>query len=330
MSSQCKLQMDSGILDIGTRCAVYGSVVLTILLGGVSIFKVKRQQLQGQPSPEDNTNTLTEDEEKINTNTITEDEEKFIHKRIRKHKRSFRPIATTLNLTGIVMVGAAFIILQSHKNKNQIEAQANNSGLSSDNTQGPFTLFHAYTLLSLLWLIALAGFMIHVHTWVWNGTHWYLLQIEALGVYGYYVCTHRNDFPTPPCPMSIFDNDRFRTFAKVVYIIAMIPVVNVCLFGAPLFGLVWIVSQLASRTRRAKNEMLYFFNFFWILCCGSIGIIVIATTEVLLFTHTSGQTLWTFGSLLAFALLVIPVEAFIFELYWLAVPDANRQGVKQN
>ncbi|KAG8767412.1 hypothetical protein FRC12_006267 [Ceratobasidium sp. 428] len=215
--------------------------------------------------------------------------------------------------------------------------------------EGLFTLLHAYTLLSLLWLIALAGLMIHVHTWItkgqneinrssiswiWNGTRWYLLQVETLGVYGYYVCTNRDRFPRPPCSMPIFDNGQFRTFAKVIYMIAMIPVVNVFLFGVPLFGLVWIFSTLATLVRGhytdAKTNTLYIFNFFWFLFCGGVAIIITATTEALLFTHTDGQTLWTFGSLLAFTLLVIPLEAFIFELYWLAVPETSWPGRQSN
>lgn len=85
-----------------------------------------------------------------------------MYESIRSHKKSMRPVSTTLNLTGVAMVCAAFAIQTSMV---QERAAAKEQEGSSD-AQGPFTLFHAYTLLSLLWLITLVGMMIHVQTWV--------------------------------------------------------------------------------------------------------------------------------------------------------------------
>ncbi|KAG9092536.1 hypothetical protein FRC07_011637, partial [Ceratobasidium sp. 392] len=253
MTESCKIQMDGGILDIGTRYAVYGTAALTMGLGGLALFSVKQSLHDQSGIDTDSSLTLHQKERR-------HDDE--MYENIREHKRSVRPVSTTLNLTGIAMVGAAFI-LQSQPIQQKAEAQESDPNSDPSSAQGPFTLFHAYTLLSLLWLITLTGLMIHVHTWIfnvirrqgqgalhrsprryinsiWNGTHWYLLQVEVLGIYGYYVCTHRDAFPAPPCPISVFDNDKFRTFAKVIYIMAMIPVVNVCLLGSFLVGSVWL------------------------------------------------------------------------------------------
>ncbi|KAG9122463.1 hypothetical protein FRC07_001132 [Ceratobasidium sp. 392] len=242
MAETCRIQMDGGILDIGTRYAVYGNAVLTLGLGGLAIFNVNRS-LHNSPNHQSDYEDLNpRQQDKL-------DDE--MYENIRKHKRSVRPVSTTLNLTGVAMVGAAFI-LQSRSIQQKAEAQANDPDSDLGSAQGSFTLFHAYTLLSLLWLITLTGLIIHVHTWIfnvirrkstlhrnrkrfinsiWNGTHWYLLQVEVLGIYGYYVCTQRDRFPPIPCHISVFDNAGFRMFAKVVFIVAMIPVVNVCLLA---------------------------------------------------------------------------------------------------
>ncbi|KAG8769111.1 hypothetical protein FRC12_005165 [Ceratobasidium sp. 428] len=345
MAESCRIQMDGGILDIGTRYAVYGTAALTMGLGGLAIFSVKQSLHESSDIDTDSTLTQHQKEKR-------RDDE--MYENIRKHKRSVRPVGTTLNLTGIAMVGAAFI-LQSQPIQQKVETEAANPNSDPSNAQGPFTLFHAYTLLSLLWLITLTGLMIHVHTWIfnvirrqsqgalhrsprryinsiWNGTHWYLLQVEVLGIYGYYVCTHRDAFPPPPCPISVFDDDTFRTFAKVIYIIAMIPVVNVCLLGAFLVGSVWLVSLCATylsnhHTRKGSVSPLVF-HFFWFLCCGAIAMALGITTEVLLFTNTNSQNMWTFGSLLACILLLVPAETFILELYSAIAPEPVRNRVK--
>ncbi|QRV86793.1 hypothetical protein RhiJN_14811 [Ceratobasidium sp. AG-Ba] len=343
----CKIQMDGGILDIGTRYAIYGTAALTMGLGALAIFSVKQSLVDMSEVDTDSTLTLEQKEKK-------RDDE--MYENIRHHKRSVRPVATTLNLTGIAMVGAAFI-LQSQPIQSKVEEQQNDPQSTRDNSQGPFTLFHAYTLLSLLWLITLTGLMVHVHTWVfnvirrqtqgalnrsprrflnsiWNGTHWYFIQVEVLGIYGYYVCTHREAFPPPPCPISVFDDDKFRLFAKVIYIIAMIPIVNVGLLCVVLVGSVWFISlcatHLGSHYSRGKAISPLVFHFFWFLCCGTIAMILGVTTEVLLFTNTNSQNMWTFGSLLAFILLLVPAETFILELYSVVAPENVRYKMKTN
>ncbi|KAG8746136.1 hypothetical protein FRC10_006002 [Ceratobasidium sp. 414] len=312
-------------------------------LGGLAIFSVNRSV--HDISDLDTDSKLTPEQKERRR-----DDE--MYENIRKHKRSVRPVSTTLNLTGIAMAGAAFI-LQSHPIQQRVQAQENDP--NSSNAQGPFTLFHAYTLLSLLWLITLTGLMIHVHTWIfnlirrqghgalhrdprrflnsiWNGTHWYLLQVEVLGIYGYYVCTHRDAFPPPPCPISVFDDNKFRTFAKVIYIMAMIPVVNVCLLGAFLVGSVWLISlcatHLSNHQTQGKRVSLLIFHFFWFLSCGVIAMVLGVTTEVLLFANTNSQNMWTFGSVLACMLLLIPAETFILEMYSVIAPDPVRHKVK--
>jgi hypothetical protein len=115
-------------------------------LGGLAIFNV-RDSMSGLLSDLDTGSKQRDDE---------------MYNNIRNHKRSVRPVSTTLNLTGIAMVAAA-LILQFRPIQQHVEAKAADH---PNNAQGPFTLFHAYTLLSLLWLITLTGLMIHVHTWV--------------------------------------------------------------------------------------------------------------------------------------------------------------------
>jgi hypothetical protein len=168
--SVCRIHMDGGILgmlpiysydsislvqltlikDIGARYAIYGTAFLTICLGCLSMFSVNRLIRRGGtigPTP-----LLLLQEEMIRV-----DDE--MYNNIRSHKKSMRPVSTTLNLTGVAMVCAAFV----HQS-DMVQQRA--SEASTPNPQGPFTLFHAYTLLSLLWLITLVGMMIHVQTWV--------------------------------------------------------------------------------------------------------------------------------------------------------------------
>lgn len=343
MSDQrCRFHMDGGILDIGTRYAVYGTALLTIGLGCLSMFSVRQsmEKKSVQATP------ITPGLPLADVDRRDDD----MYESIRSHKKSMRPVSTTLNLTGAALVCAAFV---NQSNMVRERAAAKEEEGSTD-TQGPFTLFHAYTLLSLLWLIALVGMMIHVQTWVfnvirrqsgvvyrdrrrflnciWNGTHWYLLQVELLGVYGYYVSTNRHSFPTPPCNIPLFNHAGFRMFARVVYIIAMIPIVNVGLLCVLLVGTVWMMSwvatYLSSQNSSKRSVSPLVFNFFWLLVCVIIIVSIGATTEILLFTYTDGQNVWAFGSLLALILLLVPVETFVGELYSVLAPEAWRHSLR--
>ncbi|CAE7144855.1 unnamed protein product [Rhizoctonia solani] len=283
----------------------------------------------------------------IGTPGTTEDD---MYKNIRSHKRTVRPVSTTLNLMGVAMVGAAFIYQTKPVQERAAQATGQNS---LTNPKGSFTLFHAYTLLSLLWLITLVGVMIHIQTWVfnvirrqsdanrdtrrfinsiWNGTHWYLLQVELLGVYGLYVSMNRDKFPKPPCNIPLFNDAGFRAFARVVYIIALIPILNVILLCVLLVGTVWVMSWIATRFKhpelQGNSVSPMVFNFFWLLVCGIIILAIGITTEILLFANTDSQNVWSFGSLLALILLVVPTETFIEEAYSMMVPDKLRYNFK--
>ncbi|KAH7340137.1 hypothetical protein B0J17DRAFT_307188 [Rhizoctonia solani] len=332
MGDSCRIHMDGEILDIGSRYAIYGTALLTLGLGCLSMISVSRTIVS---SPMDTPGGVRSAEDEIYNN-------------IRAHKKAVRPVSTTLNLMGVAMVGAAFI----YQSKSIQERAAKTVGqIPSINPQGPFTLFHAYTLLSLLWLITLVGMMIHVQTWVfnvwrsdfdrnkrrfinsiWNGTHWYLLQVETLGFYGLYVSTNRDKFPRPPCDVPIFNNAGFRIFARVIYIIALIPIVNVMLLCGLLVGTVWVMSwaatRLGSHDSKGKSVSPMVFNFFWLFVCGIIISAIGVTTEVLLFVNTDSQNVWSFGSLLALILLVVPAETFIGEAYTIMVPEKLRNSFK--
>ncbi|CAE6434677.1 unnamed protein product [Rhizoctonia solani] len=334
MNDTCRVHMDGEILDIGSRYAIYGTALLTLGLGCLAMVNVSRD-IAATPVGTPGTTRSADDETYTN---------------IRSHKKTIRPVSTTLNLMGVAMVGAAFIY---QSNTIQEQAAAKIEQNPSMNPQGPFTLFHAYTLLSLLWLITLVGMMIHVQTWVfnvirrrsvighdkrrfinsiWNGTHWYLLQVETLGVYGLYVSTNRDKFPPPPCNIPIFNNAGFRMFARVVYIIALIPIINVMLLCMLLVGTVWAMSWVATRLKnhdeQEKSVSPMVFNFFWLLVCGIIILAIGITTEILLFVNTDSQNVWSFGSLLALILLVVPAETFVGELYSMMVPENVRIDFK--
>ncbi|CAE6434414.1 unnamed protein product [Rhizoctonia solani] len=144
---RCHIDMDGEILDIGSRYAIYSTALLTLGLGCLSMINVSRAV------PKDRQEAAGT----INGRSV-EDE---MYKNIRSHKKTVRPVSTTLNLMGIAMVGAAFIYQSNPVQRRVALKQASSTG-----PQGSFTLFHAYTLLSLLWLITLTGMMIHVQTWV--------------------------------------------------------------------------------------------------------------------------------------------------------------------
>jgi uncharacterized membrane protein len=133
--------------------------------------------------------------------------------------------------------------------------------------------------------------------------------------------------------MSVFDDNGFRIFAKVVYIIAMIPVVNVVLLCIILVGSVWLISLIATHLSHHTTGMRVsplIFHFFWFITCGAIAVALGTTTEVLLFTNTHSQNMWTFGSMLALILLVVPAETFIGELYSAMASEPLRRRLKVN
>lgn len=142
-------------------------------------------------------------------------------------------------------------------------------------------------------------------------------------------------------------------FAKVIYIIAMIPFVNVLLLGILLVGTVWAMSRLATylRSRNAgKGDAIihyanineaggdddggkmsvspHVFNIFWLLVCVIIILSIGTTTETLLFAYTDGQNVWAFGSLLALTLFLVPVETFVRELYSALVPKNSQHSLE--
>ncbi|KAF8602710.1 hypothetical protein BDV93DRAFT_185927 [Ceratobasidium sp. AG-I] len=339
MGESCKMVIDGGILDIGTRYAIYGTALLTIGLGGLAMISVNRavdRSLHCRSSS---------DEEK--------DEEMYAA--IGEQKKKIRPVGTTLNIMGIAIVFTAFFYQYRYNSSTGV--QETNDGSLPFGNMGPFTLFHGYMLLSLLWLITFTGMMIHINAWVfnvirrqnfrhlgqskrrfvtciWNGTHWYLLQVELMGIYGYYLCTHWAEFPRPPCEVSPFNNIHFQQFAKIVYIIAMIPVLNVALLCIALVGPAWIISLFATHLndrQKSRRPVVSpaIFNFFWLMICAAIVFGTGVTIEVLVFTNTQSQNLLTFGSLLALTLLSVPGEIFVGELY-LVLTRGSREPTESN
>ncbi|KAJ1310532.1 hypothetical protein OPQ81_007262 [Rhizoctonia solani] len=93
MNDTCHIQMDGGILDIGSRCAIYGTALLALGLGCLSMVNVSRA-ITAKPATTPRTARIAEDE---------------MYKNIRSHKKTIRPVSTTLNLMGVAMVGTAFI-----------------------------------------------------------------------------------------------------------------------------------------------------------------------------------------------------------------------------
>lgn len=149
-----------------------------------------------------------------------------------------------------------------------------------------------------------------------------------MGIYGYYLCTHRDEFPPPPCSVAPFNNVRFQEFAKIIYIFAMIPVLNVALLCVALVGPAWLISLCATylNNRRKRGSPVVsptIFHFFWFMFCAGIVFGTAVTIEVLVFTNTHSQNMLAFGSLLALTLLLVPGETFVRELYVVLTHDSH-------
>lgn len=121
-------------------------------------------------------------------------------------------------------------------------------------------------------------------------------------------------------------------FARAIYIIAMIPIINVILLFVLLVGTVWIMSWIPTHLRSHNLGKLtvspVVFNFFWFLVCFIIIVSIGTITEILLFTYTDGQNVWAFGSVFALILLLVPAETFVGELYSVLAPEEWRHSLK--
>ncbi|CAE6383762.1 unnamed protein product [Rhizoctonia solani] len=90
----------------------------------------------------------------------------------------------------------------------------------------------------------------------------------------------------------------------------------------------WIATRLRGPELGGKSVSPMVFNFFWLFVCGIIIFAIGITTEILLFVNTDSQNVWSFGSLLALILLVVPTETFVGEAYSMMVPDELRYGLR--
>ena len=93
-----------------------------------------------------------------------EEKDEEMYAAISEQKKKIRPVGTTLNIMGIAIVITAFFYQYRYNSSTGVQ-EANNESFPFGN-MGPFTLFHGYMLLSLLWLITFTGMMIHINTWV--------------------------------------------------------------------------------------------------------------------------------------------------------------------
>lgn len=176
-----------------------------------------------------------------------------------------------------------------------------------------------------------------------------------MAIYGLFVSTHRDEFPTPlssaPCKITFYNDASVRRFGKAVYIIAVIPLVNVGLLCTFLIGFVWLTSWIVTLAVVSVNQAqllttilttnkvprynishraahLVIFNVLWLFVCTGIILAVSTTTEILLFGYTDSQSVGSFGGLLALALLLVPTETFFRELYHVLVSEERRDQVE--
>ncbi|CAE6411515.1 unnamed protein product [Rhizoctonia solani] len=204
------------------------------------------------------------------------------------------------------------------------------------------TLFHAYMVLCLLWVVTLTGMWFVIHAWVFDilrakkrrmatfsfwkriiiQAKWFTVQFCAMGAYGLYVTVRRDDFLPPECVPGVFSNEVWSIF---LYSFATIPVINSCMLFIITSFFVWVASVLVAICSRKGWKGLVdpiVFCIFWLLEYVLLTVALIVMIETQLKENTSNdQTQAPFGSTLAMALVIVPLKVVAVRMWQMLYGD---------
>ncbi|KAF8682736.1 hypothetical protein RHS04_02879 [Rhizoctonia solani] len=249
-----------------------------------------------------------------------EDQETYTEKVI-KHINEVNEAVATSTLTGMALIIAALV----HQHLFH--------GL---------TLFHAYIVLCLLWVVTLTGMWFIIHAWVFDilrarkrrmatfsfwkriivQSKWFTLQFCATGAYGLYVTTRRSDFLPPDCVPGVFSDQVWSIF---LYSFAAIPVLNSCMLFAITSVFVWLASVLVTMcTRKGWKGAVdpIVFCIFWLLEYIMLSVALIVMIEIQLKENTfNDENQSAFGSTLAMALVIVPLKVVAVRMWKLLYGD---------
>ncbi|KAF8602708.1 hypothetical protein BDV93DRAFT_607281 [Ceratobasidium sp. AG-I] len=254
--------------------------------------------------------TLFNTEPRRGTET-TEDFEKYVVKAAKDVDQS----VVTSTLTGIALIAAALV---------------------HEHWLHKFSLFHAYIVLLLLWVITLTGMWFVIHIWVFDilrkgerrmdtrwffhrvltQSKWFLLQFSLMGGYGLYVTLRQEHFGPPNCTPQLFKN---KTWSIFLYAFSIAPVVNACMLFILTSIAVWILSvghTVYSERKWSGHVSPRAFCVFWFIQYICVEAALVTSIETQLRDNTRAMK-WPFGSTLALALIVVPLRVVIVRTWQL-------------
>ncbi|KAH7340139.1 hypothetical protein B0J17DRAFT_307307 [Rhizoctonia solani] len=253
------------------------------------------------------------------------EEENAYTERVLKHVKDVDFAVATSTLTGVALIIAA---------------------LFHQHYFHTLTLFHAYIVLLLLWVITLTGMWFVIHAWVFDilatkrrrmntfefwkrilyHSKWFTIHFSLMGGYGLYVTIRRGDFQLPECIPGAFKNHVLNSF---VYGFAAVPVLNSCMLFVTTSLLVWIASVIvAACSRRGWSGLVdpIVFCFFWLLEYVVIIGGIVLTIELQLKENTDDKGPPSpFGSTLAVSLVLVPLQ-LVGKRAWQMIKPPQSQG----
>ncbi|KAG8769110.1 hypothetical protein FRC12_005164, partial [Ceratobasidium sp. 428] len=220
-----------------------------------------------------------------------EDAHRYAEKVV-KHIHDVDQSVMTLTLTGTALIGAS--LLHQHYFHT-------------------FGLFHAYTVLLLLWVISLTGMWFVIHAW-----------LSLMGGYGLYVTFTRDHFPPPDCIPQLFKNKVWSIF---LYSFAAVPFVNSCMLFIVTSFVVWVFSvayAICSGNGWQGHVDPLVFCILWLFEYVLMVIGLIITIEAQVRENTLGiKGGWPFGSTLALLLIVVPLRVVFVRAWRLGSGDGS-------
>ncbi|CAE6441443.1 unnamed protein product [Rhizoctonia solani] len=250
-----------------------------------------------------------------------EDDQYKYTEKVVKHINEVNEAVATSTLTGMALIIAALV---------------------HQHLFHSLTLFHAYMVLCLLWVVTLTGMWFVIHAWVFDilrarkrrmatfsfwkrifvQAKWFTVQFCAMGAYGIYVTVRREDFLPPECIPPVFSNKVWSTF---LYTFATIPVINSCMLFIITSFFVWVASVIVAICSRKGWKGLVdpiVFCIFWLLEYIMLTVALIVMIETQLKEYTmNDQTQSPFGSTLAMALVIVPLKVVAVRMWQLLYGD---------